>query len=316
MVSERERGGEHRADELPSLLPAALGEGEKLKVVATTSIVGDVVQKVGEDLIELENLMPAGTDPHSFEPTPRDIAAVADAHVVFANGLGLEAFLDPLLESAGAADKVVYVSHGIELIVLAKEDEQEKDGEEHEEGDGDLDHEETDPHTWLDPSNVVVWVRNIAHALSALDPAHAEVYAAHAEAYEVELEKLDAWIRAQLAQVPDENRKLVTDHATFGYFVRRYGFEQIGTVFPGHSTLAEPSAKDLAALEDAIREFDVKAIFVGLSVRPGLAERVAEDTGTRLVHLYTGSLSEAGGPAEDYLSLMRYDVCAIAEALR
>jgi ABC-type Zn uptake system ZnuABC Zn-binding protein ZnuA len=294
---------EHPADEMPSLSPVSLGEGEKLKVVATTSIVADVVQNVGGDLIELTMLLPLGTDPHAFDPTPQDAAAVADAHVVFANGAGLEVFLEPLLENAGEDVMVVPVSYGVELLEFKVEQ-----GHHHRGG--------ADPHTWFDPNNVMIGVHNVELALSALDPDNAETYEANAEAYESELGALDAWIQEQVAQVPEENRKLVADHAAFSYFARRYSFEQIGAVFPGYSTLAEPSAQELAKLEDAIREFDVKAVFVGLTINPDLARRVADDTGTRLVFLYTGSLGEAGGPAGDYLAFMKYDVSAIVEALR
>jgi manganese/iron transport system substrate-binding protein len=302
----------HDADEMPSLSPATLDAGAKLQVVATTSIVADVVRNVGGDLIDLKTLMPVGADPHAFEPTPQDVAAVADAHVVFVNGAGLEEFLEPLLESAGEGVTVVPASYGVELLQFGGEHEEEAgwgDPSEHHHGGA-------DPHTWFDPHNVMVWAYNVEHALSALDPAHAETYQANAEAYEAELEALDAWIQEQVAQVPEAHRKLVTDHTAFSYFARRYGFEQIGAVFPGYSTLAEPSAQELAALEDAIREHDVQAVFVGVTVNPDLAQRVAGDTGTRLVFLYTGSLSERGGPAGDYFALMRYNVSAITEALR
>jgi manganese/iron transport system substrate-binding protein len=303
--------GSHDADEMPSLSPAALGEGEKLQVVATTSIVADVVRNVGGDGIDLTTLLPFGTDPHTFEPTPQDVAAVTDADVVFINGAGLEVFLEPLLESAGEHVTVVPVSYGIALLQLedARENQEEA-------GDGHNSRDGADPHTWFDPHNVIVWTHNIAHALSALDPDHAAAHAANGSAYEEKLQELDAWIREQLAQVPEKNRKLVTDHATFRYFAQQYGFQQLGAVFPGYSTLTEPSAQDLAELEDAIREFDVRAVFVGLTVNPDLAERVADDTGIQLVFLYTGSLSEPGGPADEYLSFMRYNVSAITEALR
>lgn len=300
-------------DEMPTLSPVSLGEGEKLQVVATTSIVADLVKNVGGDLIDLTLLVPLGTDPHTFEPTPQDAAAVADAHVVFVNGAGLEVFLEPLLESAGGSEaKVVPVSYGIELKSGGGEHEgtgTPEAGRQHESGG-------FDPHTWFDPNNVMVWTRNTEHALSALDPDNSEVYAANAGAYEAKLQELDAWIREQVAQVPEANRRLVTDHTTFTYFVHRYGFEQISAVFPGYSTVAEPSAQDLAALQDAIREFGVKAVFVGLTVNPGLAQHVAQDTGIRLVFLYTGSLSEPGGPADDYLALMQYNVSAIVDALK
>jgi ABC-type Zn uptake system ZnuABC Zn-binding protein ZnuA len=297
---------------MPSLSPVTLAEGERLQVAATTSIVADVVRNVGGDLIDLTTLLPLGADPHAFEPTPQDVAAVADAHVVFVNGAGLEVFLEPLLEGAGEDVTVVPVSYSISLLQL-------EDAHEHEEEEKEGDHgyrDGADPHIWFDPHNVIVWTHNVEHALSTLDPDNAAAYEANGSAYEAELQELDAWIREQLAQVPEKNRKLVTDHATFGYFAQQYGFQQLGAVFPGYSTLAEPSAQDLAELEDSIHEFDVRAVFVGLTISPDLAERVADDTGVQLVFLYTGSLSEPGGPADDYLSFMRYDVSAIAEALR
>jgi manganese/iron transport system substrate-binding protein len=294
-------------DEMPPLSQMTLGEGENLQVVVTTNIVADVVHNVAGDLIDLTVLMPVGTDPHTFEPTPRDVAAVADAHVVFANGAGLEIFLEDLLESAGQGVTVVPVSSGIDLLQLEGPHEQEH-AEQHT--------GEFDPHTWFDPNNVMVWTHNIEHTLSTLDQDSAHLYEKNAEAYRGKLEELDGWIREQLAEVPEANRKLVTDHTSFSYFAHQYGFEQIGAVFPGYSTLAGPSAQDIAALEDVIGEFDVQAVFVGLTVNPDLAERVANDTETRLVFLYTGSLSEPGGPADDYLSFMRYNVSAIVQALR
>ncbi|MFQ6102551.1 MAG: metal ABC transporter solute-binding protein, Zn/Mn family [Anaerolineae bacterium] len=276
----------------------ASGAEERLQVVATTTIVGDVVHAVGGDVIALTVLLPLGTDPHSYEPTPQDVAAVADADVVFVNGAGLEVFLDSLLENAGGDAQVVSVSEGITFRHLGGE------------------HGNPDPHVWFDPHNVAVWVANVEQTLSASDPANAEVYAANGSEYKTALQELDAWIRDQVAQIPEANRKLVTDHAAFGYFADRYGFEQVGAVFPGFSTLAEPSAQERAELEEAIRAFDVQAIFVGTTVNPGLAQQVAEDTGARVVFLYTGSLSEPGGPADSYLALMRYDVSAIVDALK
>jgi len=304
---------------MPSLSPVALGQGERLQVVATTSIVADVVRNVGGDRIDLTTLIPLGTDPHTFQPTPQDAAAVADAHVVFANGAGLEVFLENLLESAGAGVAVVPVSYGVELRQFAGGHTHEEEEHTHEEGGHTQEGEGEggfDPHTWFDPNNVIVWTHNIERALSNLNPAGAGMYQANAEAYRAKLHELDAWIREQLAGVPERNRKLVTDHASFSYFAHQYGFEQVGAVFPGYSTLAQPAARDLAALEDAIRQFGVKAIFVGNTVNPALAEQVAQDTGTQVVFLYTGSLSEPGGPAGDYLAFMRYDVGVIVEALR
>jgi ABC-type Zn uptake system ZnuABC Zn-binding protein ZnuA len=301
---------EHTADEIPSLSPVDLDEEQRLRVVATTSIVADVVRNVGSDRIDLTQLMPLGTDPHTFEPIPQDVAAVSDAHVVFVHGAGLEAFLDDLLESAGGGVPAVPVTHGVELLAFGGAEEHEEEGEhEHE-------HSGADPHTWFDPNNVMVWVDNIEQALSALDPDNAGVYAANATAYQEELEALDGWIREQVDQVPPARRRLVTDHTAFTYFCAAYGFEQVGAVVPAYSTLAEPSAQELAALQEAIEQYDVPALFVGNTVSPDLAQQVADDTGTQLVFLYTGSLSEAGGPADDYISFMEYDVSAIVDALR
>lgn len=289
----------------------SLASGEKLKVVATTNIIADVIERVGGDRVDLTALVPQGADPHTFEPTPRDVAAVSAAHVVFANGAGLEEFLGSLLESAGATEHTVYLAHGIELY----ETEHDEEGDV-EEGEEEHAHEEGDPHLWTDPNNVMVWVDTIQAALEMLDPEHAAVYEANAEAYTAELETLDAWIRDQVAQIPPERRRMVTDHQLFAYFTEAYGFEQVGAVIPAYSTMAEPSAKELAALEDAIRELDVRAVFVGSTVNSSLAQRVAEDTGTRLVPLYTGSLSEQGGPADTYIDYMRYNVQAIVDALK
>jgi ABC-type Zn uptake system ZnuABC Zn-binding protein ZnuA len=128
--------------------------------------------------------------------------------------------------------------------------------------------------------------------------------------------QLDAWIREPVAQIPAENRQMITDHPLLGYFVDEYGIDQDGAIIPGYSSMAEPSAQELAQIEDAIVALGVPAIFVGNSVNPALAERVASDTGVQLVFFYTGSLSEAGGEAETYLDYMRYNTNAIVEALK
>lgn len=287
------------------------GSEGKLRILSTTSIVGDVVSRVGGAEIDLNVLLPTGSDPHSFDPTPQDIASAVEADLVFANGAGLESFLEELLESAGAQHKVVYVSSGIDLINTGeKEPHQEKEDSTHGHRG-----ENADPHTWTDPNNILVWIDNIKGALAEADPHNSDIYAVNAAQYEIEIRELDAWIREQVAQVPPEERKLVTDHKLYSYFADAYGFEQVGALIPGFSTLAEPTAQELAEIEDAISQFDVKAIFVGKSVNPTLAKRAAEDTGVQLVTLYTGSLSEPGGPADNYIDYIRYNVSAIVDAL-
>lgn len=293
-------------DTIPAFSPAPLNPGERLRVVATTSIVADVVQNIGGEMIDLTTLMPLGADPHAFEPTPQNMAAIANAHVVFANGAGLETFLEPILDSADAGNKIVLVSSGVALLLFNATGTQEHEDE----------HGGADPHTWFDPGNVTVWIRNIENSLAALDPANAVRYKANANAYAAQLVELDSWIRAQTAQIPGANRKLVTDHTVFTYFAAQYGFEQAGAVLPGYSTLASPSAKELASLEDAVRAQGVKAIFVGRTANSTLSERLAQDIGIRLVFVYTGSLGEVGSPGDTYLGMMRANVGAIVDALR
>lgn len=285
----------------------------KLPVVATTTIVADVVRQVGGDKIELTTLLPVGADPHSFEARPQDAAALSNATLVFANGAHLEEFLDALLQSANATDKLVEVSEGITLLEMEADDHE---GETHEGEGEDHEHEGGDPHTWTDPNNVMIWTENIAAALSQADPANAEFYRANADAYLSELKALDAWVREQVSQILPENRKLVTDHRAWGYFADEYGFEQIGALVGSFSTVAQTSSQDLAALEDTIRAQGVKAVFVGRTVNPQLAEQVAKDTGIQVVYLYTGSLTAPDGDAPDYLRFIRYNVTAMVTALK
>jgi manganese/iron transport system substrate-binding protein len=282
-----------------ALTPVALASGERLQVLATTSIVADVVAVVGGERIDVAALVPRGVDPHSFEPTPQDVRRVADAQVVFENGLGLEAFLGDLVRNAGTGAPVVSVSARIDPLPAG----------------ADAGHGGWDPHTWLDPQNVILWTGTIEASLAALDPQGAAVYARNAQAYRVELESLDAEVEALLAGIPRTQRKLVTDHEEFAYFARRYGFTIVGTVIPAPSAAAEPSAQELAALETAIRTAGVRAVFVSSVVSPALARQVAQDTGVRLVTLYAHSLTDASGPAPTYLEMMRLLARLIAEAL-
>ena len=256
-------------------------------------------------------LLPVGTDPHAFDPTPQDVANMAEADIVFANGAGLEDFLESMIESAGAKDKVVHVSDGIKLMSGGHHDEHE--GEEHHD---EHNHGGIDPHTRFNPLNVMVWIHNIAYALSDVDPDSAQAYAHNEEVYEAELVELDTWIREQVAQIPEDNRNLVTDHSLFTYFADEYSFTQVGALIPGYSTVSEPTAQELAQIEDAIEDLNVKAVFVGYTVNPVLGERVADDTGTELVFVYTGALSETDGAAATYLHYMRYNTTAFVNALR
>jgi len=280
--------------------PAPAPVSDRIPVVATTSILADVVSRVGGDLVSVTALVPPGANEHAYQPSPRDIAAVSDAALVFEVGLGLEEFMATIITNAGTQVEPVTVSEGITTREFT--------------GGGD-EHFSADPHVWMDPANVIIWTRNISAALSAYDPAHRDAYDANSAAYITELEALDTWISQQVAKIPPENRRIVTDHMLFGYFAEKYGFTVVGAIIPSYSSGAQPSARELADLEQSIRQFDVKVILVGNTVNPSLASQIADDTGIRLVQFYTGSLSEPDGPAATYLDYMRYNVSTIVGAL-
>jgi len=248
-------------------------------------------------------LLDVGQDPHTYVATPGDVAAIHDAQIVFANGVGLEEFLEEMLRNAGGDAQIVYVSDGIDLRKMdAPDDEHEHETD------------SADPHVWFNVTNVIHWSTRIAGALGEIDVENAETYTSNAAAYVTQLEELDQWIVAQIGAIPAARRKLVTNHPAFGYFTDRYGLEQIGAVYP-ISPSAEPSAQDIAALEDTVREFNVPAIFTESTVNPKLAEQIASDMGIHLVSLYTGSLGGPGSHTESYLALMRFNVEAIVTAL-
>ena len=273
--------------------------GTSIKVLATTSIIGDVVSQVGGNFIDLSILMPVGTDPHDFQVKPQDIAIITDARVIFSSGGGLEAFLQPFLENAGASGKNIEVSSGITFRTSS-------DGGQ----------ATSDPHTWMDPNNVIIWTRNIATALSDIDPAHSSDYQTNAETYTRSLQDLDSWIRSEVSQIPLKNRLLVSDHAVLGYFADQYGFSQEGSITSSFSSEAAPSARELAALEDKIRQLGVRAIFVSEAVNQTMADQIAADTGIKTARIYHASLTASSGQAPSYLEFMRYNVKAIVEALK
>lgn len=286
---------------------SAANDGQ-LQVVATTTILGDVFRQIGGAAIDLTVLLPAGIDPHTFQPAPQDMTALTQADLILINGAGLETFMDDFLENAPEQTQIVSVSQGIELHQIESDLVTDSNHDDHEDG-------EFDPHVWFDPNNVIVWTENIEAALNELDSTNAGIYRSNAEAYRAELQELHHWIDEQVGQIPTDNRKLVTDHQVLGYFADRYGFDQVGAVIPSFSAGAEPSAQQVAALEDRIRELNVPAIFVGKTVNPELEQQIANDTGVQLIPLYTGSLTEPGGEADTYIALMRYNVTAIVSAL-
>jgi ABC-type Zn uptake system ZnuABC Zn-binding protein ZnuA len=293
--------------------PVDLSEGEKLRVVATTSIVADVVAEIGDTAIELTILMPANVDPHAYEPTPADLRTVSDAHVVIINGLGLEEFLEAMLENLNPEVSILSLSEGLEALTF-EEDEHSEEAHSEEAGE-DHAHSGLDPHVWFDPTNVMIWADRTAQAFSQMDPDNAGLFGRNAQAYQEQLRELDQWIFTSVSTLSAENRKIVSDHRVFEYFAARYDFEVIGAVIPVFSSAAEPSAREIADLHQVIKDFGVKVIFVGEYISPDIVEAIASDTGAQLVRLYTGSLSGGNGPAGNYLDFMRYNVATIVNAL-
>ena len=271
-----------------------------LHVLATETFLGDMTQNVAGSRIQVEALLPAGVDPHEFQPTPQDAIKIEQSKVLVVNGLGLEAWLtNSLLQNASGASLVV-ATDGLQPLA-------DPSGE----------HNQGDPHTWMNPVNVLQYVSNIRDGLSKADPAGSAVYAANAEAYDAQLKALDEWIRGKVAQIPPERRLLVTNHDSLGYFAEAYGFKLIGTVIPGISTDASTSAQEVASLIQTIRSTGAPAIFVDASENPKLAEQIASESGAKVVTgLYIGTLSKPNGPAPTYIELMKYDVRLIVDALR
>ncbi len=292
-----------------ALTPAAIAPGEKLRVVATTTLVGDAVARIGGDLIDLTVLLPPGSDPHAYVASPQDLIALANAQVVFINGLGLE---ESLLPTLGKVEQgpVVSVNEAVTPLDSTGEHADEPAGEDA------AAHGTADPHTWQDVRNVEQWAITIGNALARLDPAHADGYQQAASNYRAELEALQNEVAATIATIPPERRLLVTDHDDLSYFAAAYGMEVVGAVTPSFSSMASISAQEMAALQDQITAQGVPAIFVDSTVNPRLADQVAQDTGTRVVTLYTGSLSAPDGPAPDYPTMMRTNAQTIADALR
>ena len=307
-------------------------QAEPLRVVATNSIIGDLVGNIGGDDVEISLLVPTGGDSHTFEPTPADADALASADLVFENGLGLEPWLDDVFEASGSsATRVVATSAIIPLPAGGESDDDEHAGEEpadddehageaEHDGDGDgdeHDHGEFDPHVWFDVANVQMMVVAIRDALVAAAPERAATFESNAAAYDGELAALDAYVVERAQTLPEEARRLVTNHDTFQYFAARYGFEIVGTAIGSVTTESvDPSAAEIAALIDAIEMSGVAAIFPENVSDPGLLEQIAGEAGVVIgPPLYTDALGDPDGEAGTYIDLITYDVDAIVTAL-
>ena len=314
---------------------------EKLKVIATFSILGDIVANVGGDRVEVTTLVGPDGDAHVFQPSPADAEAVAGAQVIVANGLGFEGWMDRLVEASGTKATVITAAEGVTPIAFGEEEhgheyaegeEHDHDhGHEHAEGEGhDHDHAkeeghdhahdhghahgEFDPHAWQSVTNVALYVGAIERGLAAADPEGAETYKANAAAYLAELDALDAEIRAAVAALPEDRRTVVTSHDAFGYFAADYGLTFVAP--QGVSTEAEASAQDVAALITQIKDAGTTAVFVENIADRRLLDQIASETGATVGGtLYSDALSGPEGPAATYLTMMRHNLSQLTQAL-
>ncbi|WP_225853580.1 metal ABC transporter substrate-binding protein [Micromonospora sp. AMSO31t] len=282
--------------------PAAAGG--TVAVVATTPEVADFARNVGGDAVTVTQIIKPNVDPHEYEPTPADIQAIGKAALVVKNGVGLEEWLDQTIESAGFTGTVVDTSQGVALRKGDPGDEEMADG---------------DPHIWHNPRNAKVMAENIEKALVAADKGHADTFRANFQAYAAKLDKLDADNERKFAALPADQRKLVTNHDAFGYYIDRYQLQFVGSVIPSLDTSAELSAKQLQDLVAKIKATGTKAIFSESSLPPKAAEAIARQAGVKVVGgedaLYGDSLGPEGTPQGTYLGAEEHNTDTIVAAL-
>ncbi len=288
---------------------------EPLPVVASFSILGDIVREVGGDDIKLGTLVGLDGDAHEYEPTP------GDARILFVNGLDFEAWLPRLVKAAGFTGPTVVASKGVTPRKFAGHEHGKHDhghgdkDHDHGAGEGHHHHGDADPHAWQNLANGVTYARNVAEGLAAADPAHADAYRKRADAYIARLQAADAAARNAFAAIPAERRKVVTSHDAFGYFGDAYGVDFIAAM--GVSTAAEPSAGDVARIIEQVKRDKVPAVFVENITSPRLVQQIARETGAKVGGtLYSDALSKPGQPGATYLEMFEWNVRQLTAALR
>ena len=276
------------------------GQPARPDVVATTSIIAALTKAVAGNEVTVGTIVGPGIDPHEYEASADDAARIGNARVLLRNGIGLDASLDRVIASSGQKI-VVTVTDGIQLR----------------RGESEGGKPEDDPHVWHDPRNAKIMVDAIAKALSTAFPDKASTFAKNAAAYNGKLDSTDAEIRRLIEGIPAANRKMVTNHDAFGYFIARYGLTYVGAVIPSVSTAGEASAKQLAELQETIKREGVKAIFAESSVEPKVAREIAKDTKITIVDdLYGDSLGKAGSGADTLDGMLLTNARKIANALK
>jgi ABC-type Zn uptake system ZnuABC Zn-binding protein ZnuA len=275
------------------------GATNRLTVAATTTQIQDFVQNVGGSLVKVVGILKPNVDPHDYEPTVDDANAIARASVIFTHGVGLDAWMDKTIKNANTKAPVVVTTAGVPLL---KGDESEPEG---------------DPHLWFDPTLVKMMVNTIAAGLVQVDGANITAYMQNVAAYNAQLDQMDQQVRDIFDQVPQAQRKLVTNHDAFRYLARHYNLTIVGAVIPSIADTAEPSAKTINDLIATINREQVKAIFVESSANPKVARQVAQETGVTIVDtLYGDTLGAPGSTADTYLTMMVSDATTITNAIK
>ncbi|MCB8822444.1 metal ABC transporter substrate-binding protein [Microvirga rosea] len=287
---------------------ATAQDARKLDVVATFSILGDLVKQVGGDRVTVTTLVGPNGDAHVYAPTPADGRRLADAKIVFVNGLKFEGWIDRLIASSGTKAATVEAAKGVKPLTG---EEAHDHGADHDHG---HDHGGLDPHAWQNIAHAKIYVANIRDALIAADPAGRTAYETQAAAYLDKLEALDAEVKEKMSQIPKDRRRLITSHDAFRYFQEAYGITFVSP--QGVSTDAEASARDVAKIIQQIKRERIKAVFVENVSDPRLMERIAKETGARIGdRVFSDALSEPDGPAGTYIDMMRHNIRAFSAAL-
>lgn len=278
----------------------------KLKVIATFSILGDVVKNVGGERIALTMLVGPGGDAHVYTPTPADARTVAAAGLVVVNGLGFEGWIERLIKASGSKAPVVTATKGVKPRKVAG-------GHSHSHGHGHS-HASSDPHAWQSVANVKVYAANIRDGLIAADPAGKAFYEANATAYVAKLDALEKDVREAVAKIPAGRRKVITTHDAFGYFKDAYGLDFIAP--QGVSTDSAPSAKDVARIISQVKRQKIPAVFLENITDQRLLKQIADETGAKIGGtLYSDALTDEKGPAPTYIDLIRHNIRTLGAAL-
>ena len=284
-----------------------------IKAVASFSILGDMVQRVGGDRVVVDVLVGPGGDAHVFQPKPSQAKLIGQAQIVFSNGLGFEGWMSRLLNTASYKGRHVVVSEGIKPIEA--EEAHGHDHKSHSKKGHGHDHGEIDPHAWQSVPNAMAYVGNIAKGLCAVDAAGCDSYQRNATAYAAELKALDTDIRALWAVIPPAQRKVITSHDAFGYYAKEYGVTFLAP--QGVSTESEASAKGVAQLVRQIKKENIKALFVENISDPRLIAQIGRETGVKPAgELFSDALTDSKGPAATYLSMMRANTTALTQAVK